>query len=166
MDNQNLQADENPVFMSQNKKVLQANESCASKPQNKKNLQADEDIISNPQNKKKLYESMENSDTNLSKVFTCHRLPERTFKVGDQHFPVCSRPTLIYIGTFYYILVYFVCIQHKFTLILIGALMILPLFSVVLTQFFGFKESNNALRFSWINCRNWNFKSVKYGSLY
>ncbi len=150
MDNQNLQANENPVSM----------------PQNKKILQADENPVSMPQNKKILQESMENLDINLSKVFTGHRLPKRTFKIGDQYFPVCSRPTLIYIGTFYYILVYFVCIQHKFTLILIGALMILPLFSVVLTQFFGFKESNNALRFSWINCRNWNFKSVKYGSLY
>ena len=109
------------------------------------NLQVNENPVSIPQNKKKLHKSMKNSDINLSKVVTCHKLPERTFKVGDQHFPVCSRPTLIYIETFfYYIFVYFVCIQHKFTLILIGALMILPLFSVVLTQFFGFKESNNA----------------------
>lgn len=111
---------------------LQANGSCASKPQNKKILQ----------------ESMDNSDTNLSKVFICHRLPERTFKIRNHYFPVCSRCTGIYIGAFsYYIFVYFVYVQYNITVILAAVLMIIPTFSDGLTQFFGFRESNNTLRF-------------------
>ena len=98
---------------------LQANGSCASKPQNKKILQANEDSVAMPQNKKILQESMDNSDTNLSKVFICHRLPERTFKIRNHYFPVCSRCAGIYIGAFsYYIFVYFVYVQYNIVVIL------------------------------------------------
>ena len=96
-----------------------------------------------------LQESIENSDTNLSKVFICHRLPERTFKIRNHYFPVCSRCTGIYIGAFsYYIFVYFVYVQYNIAVILAAILMIIPTFSDGLTQFFGFRESNNALRFA------------------
>lgn len=95
-----------------------------------------------------LQNTKENSDTNLSKVFICHRLPERTFKIKNRYFPVCSRCTGVYIGAFsYYIFVYFVYVQYNITVILAGILMILPTFSDGLTQFFGFRESNNVLRF-------------------
>jgi len=91
----------------------------------------------------------DNSGKNLSKVFLCHRLPERTFKIRNHYFPVCSRCTGIYIGTFsYYIFVYFVYIQYNITMILTAVLMILPTFSDGLTQFFRFRKSNNALRFT------------------
>ena len=103
MDNQNLQADGDRATMQQNKKILQANGSFTSKQQNKKILQ----------------ESMENPDKNLSKVFICHRLPERTFKIRNHYFPVCSRCTGIYIGAFsYYIFVYFVYVQYNIAVIL------------------------------------------------
>ena len=96
-----------------------------------------------------LQDSIENSDKNLSKVFICHRLPERTFKIKNHYFPVCSRCTGIYIGTFsYYTFVYFVYVQYNVALILTAFLMVLPTFSDGLTQFFGFRESNNTLRFS------------------
>ncbi|MCZ3365148.1 MULTISPECIES: DUF2085 domain-containing protein [Methanobacterium] len=112
---------------------LQANGSCASKPQNKKILQ----------------ESMDNSDTNLSKVFICHRLPERTFKIRDHYFPVCSRCTGIYIGAFsYYIFVYFVYLQYAIAVTLAMILMVVTTFLDGLTQFFRFRESNNILKFS------------------
>ena len=95
-----------------------------------------------------LQANAENSKENLSKVFICHRLPERTFKIRDHYFPVCSRCTGIYIGAFsYYTFVYFVYVQYNIALILAAVLMILPTFSDGLTQFFGFRESNNTLRF-------------------
>jgi len=96
-----------------------------------------------------LQESEEILEKNLSKVFICHRLPERTFKVRDHYFPVCSRCTGVYIGAFsYYIFVYFVYVPYNLIVILAAILMIVPTFSDGLTQFFGFRESNNALRFS------------------
>ena len=96
-----------------------------------------------------LHGSEEDSGDNLSKVFICHRLPERTFKIGNHYFPVCSRCTGIYIGEFsYYFFVYFVYVQYNIEMFLLAILMVLPTFSDGLTQFFDFRESNNALRFS------------------
>ena len=88
------------------------------------------------------------SNKNLLKVFICHRLPERTFKIKNHYFPVCSRCTGIYIGAFsYFIFVYFVYVQYNIPVILAAILMVLPTFSDGITQFFGFRESNNTLRF-------------------
>ncbi|MCZ3366623.1 MULTISPECIES: DUF2085 domain-containing protein [Methanobacterium] len=85
----------------------------------------------------------------LLKVFICHRLPERTFKIGKWYFPVCSRCTGIYISMFsYYFFVYFVYVQYNPIIITIAFLMIIPVLLDGLTQFFGFRESNNALRFT------------------
>lgn len=96
-----------------------------------------------------LHESREISDVSLSKVFICHRLPERTFKVRGHYFPVCSRCTGAYMGMFsYYFFVYFVYVQYTPILIITALLMITPTFLDGLTQFFEFRESNNALRFS------------------
>lgn len=96
-----------------------------------------------------LHESKEIQVENLSKVFICHRLPERTFKVRNHYFPVCSRCTGAYIGAFsYFLFVYFSYVQYNITMILAAILMILPMFSDGITQFFGFRESNNTLRFS------------------
>ncbi|MGB9979239.1 DUF2085 domain-containing protein [Methanobacterium sp.] len=155
MDNQNLQANGSSPSKSQNKEILQANKNSAFGLQNKKILQ----------------ESMEDPDKNLSKVFICHRLPERTFKVGNRYFPVCSRCTGMYIGAFsYYIFVYFVYVQYNTTIILAAVLMILPTFSDGLTQFFGFRESNNVLRFFTGLIAGVGLgilvKSIKYGLLY
>lgn len=89
------------------------------------------------------------AEENLSKVFICHRLPERTFKINNRYFPVCSRCTGIYIGAFsYYAFVYFIYVQYNILIVLLAILMILPAFSDGITQFFGFRESNNALRFA------------------
>ncbi len=113
------------------------------------NLQANEDFVSMPQNKKILQANEKNPETNLFKVFICHRLPERTFKIRNHYFPVCSRCTGIYIGAFsYYIFVYFVYVQYNIAVILAAILMVLPTFSDGLTQFFGFRKSSNVLRFS------------------
>ena len=77
----------------------------------------------------------------------CHRLPDRTFKVKNWYFPVCSRCTGFYIGAFsYFIYVYFFYVDYTPTLIMIAFLMIIPTFLDGLTQFFGLRESNNILR--------------------
>jgi uncharacterized membrane protein len=84
-------------------------------------------------------------------VFTqyiCHRKPERTFKIRNHYFPVCSRCTGFYIGAFsYFIYVYFNFVEYTLPLIIIAFLMIIPTFIDGTTQLIGFRESNNSLRF-------------------
>lgn len=90
-----------------------------------------------------------NSINDLSRVFICHRLPERTFKIGKWYFPVCSRCTGIYISMFsYYFFVYFVYVEYTPIVIITALLMAIPALLDGLTQFFGFRGSNNTLRFT------------------
>ena len=77
----------------------------------------------------------------------CHRLPDRTFKVKNWYFPVCSRCTGFYIGAFsYFIYVYFFYVEYTITLILLAIIMMTPTLLDGFTQFFDFRESNNMLR--------------------
>ena len=77
----------------------------------------------------------------------CHRLPDRTFNIRGHYFPVCSRCTGFYIGAFtYFTYVYFFYVQYTIVLIIFAFLMIMPTLLDGLTQFFGFRESNNMLR--------------------
>ena len=79
--------------------------------------------------------------------FICHRKPERTFKINNHYFPVCSRCTGFYIGAFsYFIYVYFNFVEYTPSLIFIAFLMLIPAFIDGSTQLFGFRESNNLLR--------------------
>jgi len=88
-------------------------------------------------------------DKTILKQLICHRIPERTFKIGERYFPVCSRCTGLYMGAFsYFAFVYMVYIQYTLEIILIAITMIIPTFIDGLTQFTGNRESNNALRFS------------------
>jgi len=84
-------------------------------------------------------------------VFTqyiCHRKPERTFKIKNHYFPVCSRCTGFYVGAFsYFIYVYFNFVEYTLSLIFIAILMIIPAFIDGTTQLSGIRESNNILRF-------------------
>lgn len=78
----------------------------------------------------------------------CHRNPERTFKLGNYHFPVCSRCTGLYIGAFsFFIFTSLFYIDYALYFILVSVLMIIPTFIDGITQFFGLRESNNILRF-------------------
>lgn len=80
--------------------------------------------------------------------FICHRKPERTFKIREHYFPVCSRCTGFYIGAFsYFIYVYFNFVEYTTQLIFIAFLMIIPTFIDGTTQLSGFRESNNLIRF-------------------
>ncbi len=79
--------------------------------------------------------------------FICHRKPERTYKIRDHYFPVCSRCTGFYIGEFsYFIYVYFIYVEYTVYLIFMAFLMIIPTFLDGFTQFIGSRESNNKLR--------------------
>lgn len=85
---------------------------------------------------------------NISKYF-CHRIPERTFKIKNTYFPVCSRCTGIYIAAFsYFVFVYFVYVQYSIETMLLSISMITPTFLDGITQFLGYRESNNTLRFT------------------
>jgi len=94
---------------------------------------------------------MKNQDPNDEKNYSnliCHRMPDRTFKIGNKYFPVCSRCTGAYIGLFsYYIFAYFIYVQYTLPLIFMGTIMIIPMASDGITQLFNFRESNNGLRF-------------------
>lgn len=79
----------------------------------------------------------------------CHRRPERTFKIGNWYFPVCSRCTGIYLGSFsYFLLVWWVFVEYNWVTILIAMLMVVPTFLDGLTQLLLPRESCNSLRFS------------------
>lgn len=89
------------------------------------------------------------STINIFTQFICHRIPERTFKIGNRYFPVCSRCTGFYIGAFsYFICVYFFYVNYTFQLIFMAFLMMIPTFIDGFTQLNGSRESNNVLRFS------------------
>jgi uncharacterized membrane protein len=80
--------------------------------------------------------------------FICHRIPERTFKIRKWYFPVCSRCTGIYLGSFsYFVFAYLVKVEYTILIIFIGFLMIIPTFIDGLTQFIGERKSTNNLRF-------------------
>jgi uncharacterized membrane protein len=74
----------------------------------------------------------------------CHRIPERTFKINNRYFPVCSRCTGIYIGFFLFFIQNY--IFSLYLTPLFGFIMIIPMFIDGTTQFFGFRKSNNKLR--------------------
>ena len=77
----------------------------------------------------------------------CHRLLDRTFNIRGHYFPVCARCTGLYMGAFsYFTYVYFFYVQYTITLIIFAILIMIPTFYDGLTQFFGFRESNNLLR--------------------
>lgn len=83
----------------------------------------------------------------------CHRLPNRTFKLGNSYFPVCARCTGVYVGAFIfliYILIFGLdnlkAIIFDINIIIISTIIIIPTFIDGTTQLIGYRESNNILR--------------------
>jgi len=82
------------------------------------------------------------------KLVFCHRIPERTFKIGKRYFPVCARCTGLYMGMFFYfIFSYLFYFDYTILYIIFGVIMVLPTFIDGLTQLISLRESNNKLRF-------------------
>ena len=79
--------------------------------------------------------------------YFCHRIPERSFFIANHQFPVCSRCTGYYISIFTFLVFsYFYFLPYSFSSFLIGILLNLPAGVDGLTQFLGYRESNNILR--------------------
>jgi uncharacterized membrane protein len=78
----------------------------------------------------------------------CHHLPYRTFNIWGYYFPVCSRCTGLYMGAILFLtcLIYF-SIEYTFTLIIMAFIITIPCILDGFTQYLGFRESNNELRF-------------------
>ncbi|WP_409199428.1 DUF2085 domain-containing protein [Methanobrevibacter sp. DSM 116169] len=77
----------------------------------------------------------------------CHRMPERSFFIGKYQFPVCSRCTGFYIGVIAY-LIYsnFNIINYSIGLFIFGLLLLLPAYVDGVSQYNGYRMSNNSLR--------------------
>ena len=84
---------------------------------------------------------------NAMKLVFCHRIPERTFKIGNYYFPVCSRCTGLYLGLFSSIIIFLsLNIKPVLIFILLGGLMIFPTFIDGLSQHYALRESRNSIR--------------------
>lgn len=82
------------------------------------------------------------------KIF-CHKKPERTFKIGNWYFPICSRCTgLLFGALMYFISLFLYPYQYPISSFLIGIIFIIPILWDGVTQLFGFRVSNNFLRFT------------------
>jgi uncharacterized membrane protein len=89
------------------------------------------------------------SDSGKGLRLICHRIPARTFNIKGHYFPVCSRCTGLYMGVIL-CLIYISLFYVVYTpiLILFSIFMMIPTVIDGITQLFGFRDSNNILRFS------------------
>lgn len=86
-------------------------------------------------------------DMKYSKLL-CHRLPERSFHYKNHQFPVCARCTGFYVGLAVFLIYnYFFTVTYTLNLLIIAAILLIPVSVDGFTQLFGWRESNNTLRF-------------------
>lgn len=83
----------------------------------------------------------------ITKVQLCHRIPERTFNIKGNYFPVCSRCTGLCIGSFSFFIFVYYDIRFSLNLLIFSVLIMIPTFIDGYTQLIGLRESNNVLRF-------------------
>lgn len=83
--------------------------------------------------------------------YICHQRPDRCFKINGKPMNICSRCLGVYLGLLIGLLVpfiimgiYLISVTTLLFLMLIG---IVPMGIDGLTQFLGFRQSNNYLRF-------------------
>lgn len=82
------------------------------------------------------------------KLVFCHRRKDRTFKIRNKYFPVCSRCTGIYIGVLIFFLLNIIYhLEYNLELFLISLTLMLPTAIDGTTQLFGWRESRNSIRF-------------------
>lgn len=80
--------------------------------------------------------------------YLCHRKPERSFFYKNHQFPVCSRCTGLIIGAVLFAFYsFFVPLYYDWNLFYLSILLQLPYIIDGFTQYLGWRESNNTLRF-------------------
>ena len=80
--------------------------------------------------------------------YLCHRKPERSFFIKGHQFPVCARCTGFYTTLILFLIINcFYTLHYTFESFLIGIILIIPCAIDGITQYFGYRESNNTLRF-------------------
>ncbi len=85
--------------------------------------------------------------TDITK-YMCHRRPDRTFSYKGRYFPVCARCTGFYTGLFLFEIYNLLSrVDISFNLFLISLVLIIPAFVDGFTQYLGWRESFNILRF-------------------
>jgi uncharacterized membrane protein len=79
----------------------------------------------------------------IKKYNICHQIPERSFYYKQKQFPVCARCTGIILGYCTIPLFYFGIIKISILFII---LLNIPFLIDSVTQYMGYRESNNKLR--------------------
>ena len=88
------------------------------------------------------------SNKKYKKSLICHRRPDRTFKIKDHYFPVCSRCTGIYIGAIsFFVYSYLFEVDYSIFTLLTAVLILILAFLDALTQYYSIRNSNNTIRF-------------------
>lgn len=80
--------------------------------------------------------------------YICHRKPERSFFIKGHQFPVCARCTGFYTALILYLI--YICIYSyvpSFEMFILGIILLILCGIDGTTQYFGYRESNNKLRF-------------------
>ena len=97
-------------------------------------------------------DSIEHTQHHSWMKYICHQRPDRCFKFHGKPMPICARCFGFYLGLLIGILIplfifeiYFINVNYMLILMI---LCIIPLAIDGLTQFLGFRNSNNYLRFS------------------
>lgn len=80
----------------------------------------------------------------LNYAFFCHRMPERSFFIKGNQFPICARCTGIMLGYFIGIISLFF---WKYSGFIVPILFLVPLVIDGVGQYFGKWTSNNTRRF-------------------
>jgi len=88
--------------------------------------------------KMRLYEIIRNS-------IICHSIPERCFCINNHRLPICARCTGILIGGIITIAINF--ILNPTLNLIFSVAFIIPMVIDGTTQLFGWRKSNNSLRF-------------------
>lgn len=116
------------------------------------------------------------SIANLRKFFSdkmdyakliCHRIPERSFFIGNHQFPVCARCTGFYTSLIiYFIYTYFYYVNYSLELIFLAIILLIPAAIDGTTQLLKLRLSNNKLRLMTGLCGGLGlgiiFKAIKF----
>jgi len=78
------------------------------------------------------------------RIYFCHKIPERSFKILNKRLPICSRCTGLFVGLLFIPFSLFFRFLISFP---ISILFTLPIAIDGFSQLIGLRKSNNILRF-------------------